>query len=315
MQTRVQRTESSCNHSNHGSPSEKTFFISGSRPFLPRSIIRSSLHIIHPPRHPNCYKMSIESFSTDSYFIYVSSNKTISDESLSTSDFYNTLYTPLQLESNHFEVALSSVWFKPIDSFFGNGDKNDSLLTITSKLGSVSVYTILEPSIFSVAGFVSEVNVVLETAGIIHTGEETSDGVEISTVFNKIHASTGSYQLTFSERISSMLGMSGRTLTGQDIELSNIDLYQNNNLYLVHCDLVPPQLFGSQYKQILKVFEQPHNTVGLQSSSFHPLQYVNVCVPNIDRIRLWVTNEAGQSVQFDENSGFTCLLHIKLKTL
>jgi hypothetical protein len=241
----------------------------------------------------------------DSYFIYLSSNKSINNDLISSSDFFNSLYTKLDLQAELYEVALCEVWYKPIDKFFGFSP-GDNIINV-SEGGSVTSLNIEEPSSHNIVDLVTQINFALMREG--------KNGVEFSTAANKIFVNCGASTVTVSERLANLLGLENITLSGDDIEIENINLFKDNTLYLVHCDIISPQLFSNQYKQILRVFGQPHKTVEIQNTSFQPLQYLNVTSPSIDKIHIWITNESGSKVEFDVDSGFTCLLHLRNKTL
>ncbi len=239
----------------------------------------------------------------ESYFIYLSSNKSISTEVNTPSDFYNSLYIPLDIEPELYEVALCDVWYRPKDKIFGF-EPGDNILTVTQG-GKTNTFIIEEPNTHQAVDLVTRLNLPLIFGQV--------QGVQFSATSTKIFLSCGTSKVTISPRLANLLGSNSTELVGDENEFDAINLFKDNTLYLVHCDIISPQLFGNQYKQILKVFAQPHKTNELQSTSFQTPQYLSLSSPLIDRIHLWVTNEGGVPVEFDTDSGFTCLIHLKLK--
>jgi hypothetical protein len=236
----------------------------------------------------------------------LSSNKNISPETSQSGNFYNTLYTPLSLKSRFFEVALSEVWFSPKDHIFGY-ETNDNFIQITSGPAVIKSFFLSEPDEPTIEDLVTQFNVQLSQEGVT--------GIIISTSANVIYVNTGKFEIKISDRFAKLLGSKSNILQGSSIVLDSVDLQFGNSLYLIHCDIVSPQLFANQYRQLIKIFPQNHNAKQLQNPLFQTKQYISLTQSKIDRIRVWITNESGQPVVFRKPDGFTCLLHIRLKVV
>jgi len=118
----------------------------------------------------------------------------------------------------------------------------------------------------------------------------------------------------FSDQINRILGYPPRkVITGEELEITSVDLFRGNNLFMVETDLIESQIWGSNTKPVLKIFSQQRGEQAtLVNQIFHPVHYCALNKTEIQSVRVRITNESGEAIAFDEE-GFTCVMHIRLK--
>lgn len=121
-------------------------------------------------------------------------------------------------------------------------------------------------------------------------------------------------QILLSKKLMRILGYNGPYISGQRMELKNVDCFRGDHMFQVHCDLISPQILGRFCAKILKTFPQSRSNGPVVNTDFLPVQYCNLEKNLFSSVRICVTNECHQPIEFETDQGFTVVIHIKLKT-
>ena len=79
--------------------------------------------------------------------------------------------------------------------------------------------------------------------------------------------------------------------------------------FLVYCDVIEPQIFGSQSVNLLDAFSfQDSHARGAQ-----PLMYKSLNTNILDKISIKITDQFGRLVSFEGGRSVTAILHIRPK--
>jgi hypothetical protein len=163
-----------------------------------------------------------------------------------------------------------------------------------------------EPSNNSIEDFVTELNIVSrESTWPIRF---ISENKTIEIQFTQRDC-----KLEFSKEMQFILGLKQEFIT-ENIKIPNIDFANEEFLVNVESNVIESQVYGSRVLPILKTFSpSTRDESGLVNLSFFPVQYVPLCLQEINSVNLKVTNQFFDPIRIDSEFGVTCVMHIRQK--
>jgi hypothetical protein len=117
----------------------------------------------------------------------------------------------------------------------------------------------------------------------------------------------------FSKEMQFILGLKQEFIT-ENIKIPNIDFANEEFLVNVESNVIESQVYGSRVLPILKTFSpSTRDESGLVNLSFFPVQYVPLCLQEINSVNLKVTNQFFDPIRIDSEFGVTCGILIRQK--